>query len=132
MERRRWKRYGVKDGVIRYRKGGILSFLNPPSPRYLIINISEGGVCFITRDSLAPGHRISFSITAPKLAVPIHGRAKVIWSKKSKELDAYRVGVMFTRLSRRARTQLKNLLDSTVLDSISITTKVYLREIEKL
>ena len=56
----------------------------------------------------------------------------VAWSRKSDRLDAYRIGIQFTRVTGRSKILLQKLLDSALLENIDITTKVYLKEIEKL
>jgi c-di-GMP-binding flagellar brake protein YcgR len=131
-ERRKKRRYGVRGSVVRYKKGGILSFINPSSPKYLVINISELGLSFMTKEKLNEGEQLALSISAPKLEGTIRARGKVTWVKKSEEFDAYRVGADFTSLEGRSKSLLKNMLDSAILDSIDITTKIYLKEIEKL
>ena len=132
QEKRQAKRYAIKGITVRYRKGRLLSFLRPPSPRYLLLNFSQTGCHFITRDALEPGDRLRLSIEAPKMRGSIGAFAKVVWCRKSQELNAYRVGVRFASLKARSRLLLKNLLDSAILENVEISTKVYLKEIERL
>lgn len=131
-DRRRRKRYGVKDSTLTYRKGGLLSFLMPPSARYLLLNVSELGAHFITRDDLAVGQALKLSVSAPQSRGTVHATARVVWSRKSEELHAYRVGVEITGLSEGARRRLKVLLDGAILENVELSTKVYLKEIERL
>jgi hypothetical protein len=131
-ERRRRKRYGVKNSLLRYRKGGILAFLFPPSPKYLVLNFSEIGAHFITREELPAGLSLRVSMEAPHIKGGIHASARVVWCRKSEEINAYRVGVEFGPVGGRSRGVLKNLLDSAILENVEISTKVYLKEIERL
>ncbi len=131
-ERRRKKRYGVKSSVVRYRKGGLLAFLKPPSPAYLLLNFSELGAHFITREELAPRRPLLLSIDAPSTAGTARVRGATVWTRKSEELGAFRVGVEFGALSERSERILKRMLDGAILDSVEISTKAYLKEIERL
>lgn len=131
-ERRSKKRYGIKNSTLRYRRGGMLSIVRSPSPRYLLLNISETGCHFITREELPVGDAISLSLEAPKMSGVVRAKGKVVWCRKSEEINAYRVGIHFSSLSGRSRTQLKNMLDSAILENVEISTKVYLKEIERL
>ena len=131
-DRRRKKRYAVKNSTMRYRKGGLLSFLFPASPKYLLLNFSETGCHFITREELHPGLTIRLSIEAPNVRGTIAAAARVIWCRKSEEINAYRVGTELTSIGGHSKALLKNLLDSAILENVEISTKIYLKEIERL
>lgn len=131
-ERRRRKRYAVKNSALRYRRGGPIWFVMPASPKYLVLNFSEVGCHFITREELAPGQSLRLAIEAPNVRGTIAAPARVVWCRKSEEINAYRVGVEFGSLASRSRAVLKNLLDSAILENVEISTKVYLKEIERL
>ena len=131
-EQRGKKRYGIKNSTLRYRRGGLLSVLRAPSPRYLLLNVSETGCHFITKEELTDGEAISLTLEAPKLTGSIRTKGRVIWCRKSEDINAYRVGIQFTSLGGRSRNLLRSLLDSAILENVEISTKVYLKEIEKL
>ena len=130
-ERRKQKRYGLHDSLIRFKKSGWGTFFRPFSPRYLLLNFSKKGCHFISREDLFPDLMLSFRIEVPDRCV-VNAKGRVVWSRKSDQLDAYRIGVRFTRMTGRAEMILQKLLDSALLENIDITTKVYLKEIEKL
>lgn len=131
-ERRRKKRYGVKASIVRYRKGGLFAFLKPPSSSYLLLNFSELGGHFISREALPAGQALLLSIEAPSAPGTARARGTVVWSRKSEELNAHRVGVAFGALTARSRKLFKFMLDGAILDSVEISTKAYLKEIERL
>lgn len=131
-ERRRRKRYAVKNSTMRYRKGGLLALLMPPSRKYLLLNFSEQGCHFITAEELVPGQQLRLSVEAPNVRGTIAAPARVVWCRKSEEINAYRVGCEFGGLAAGSRALLKNLLDSAILENVEISTKVYLKEIERL
>lgn len=132
VERRRKKRYGVKDAIVRYKKAGLFSFISASSPKYLLLNVSELGLSFISKEQLAEGQGLVLTVTAPRVHGTIHARGRVIWVKKSDNQEAYRIGVEFASVRGRSRDLLKSLLDSAVVDSVEISTRVYLKELDKL
>lgn len=133
VERRKHKRFGVKNCTFQFRKSSFFSFLSIPSEKYLVLNVSEGGLHFISKEKITENEKLVLHIEAPEIIKPpIRGTAKVIWVKHSQEFNTYRVGVQFSNLSSKARALLKTVLDSTVLDQIDITTKAYLKELKKI
>jgi hypothetical protein len=132
VERRNKKRYGVRDAIIRFKNATLLSFLSPSSPNYLVLNLSETGLEFFTKDAVQVGRKLTVSVTAPPIRGTVHAKGKVVWVTKSKDQDVYRVGLEFGRLSARSSAYLKALLDSAVVDSIEISTRVYLKELDRL
>lgn len=131
-ERREHKRYGVKNSTVRYLKAGVLAFLSNYSERYLLLNVCEGGVHFITREQLAEGTVLKLQLGFPEIDSPLKTKGVVVWSTKSKEHDAFRTGVRMTSISQKALRQLRFVLDNTLLDNVKVTTGIYLREIERL
>lgn len=133
IERRTKKRYGIRNSTVRYRKGsGPLALLAGQSPTYLLLNVSEQGCHFISKEQIPPGTMVSLTIDAPRLprTIPLAGR--VIWTQKSAEVDAFRTGVTFTRVPGKAKPILKTLLDNAILDNVEISTRVYMKEVERL
>jgi len=83
QERRASKRYGVKKLGIQYSKTRLLSFLGNYSEKYLVINISEGGLYFMTRKDIVINQKIFIKLAAPSLDSPITAGVEVVWSTKS-------------------------------------------------
>ncbi len=131
-ERRAAKRYGVKDSLLVYRKGGILAWLAPASPVYLLLDVSPRGAHFICRTELPAGQRLRISIDAPALRGTLRAAGRVAWTRRSESHDAWHTGVAFEPLRGRPAALLKNLLDGAILDQIDISTKSYMKQIEKL
>ncbi len=130
-ERRKQKRYGLKDSLVQYKRSGVLSFLQTLSPRYLLLNFSKGGCHFISRENLEPGTLLNLRLEVPGKGV-FSARGSVAWARKSDRLDAYRTGIRFSHVSDRSRMVLQKLLDSALLENVDISTKVYLKEIDRL
>lgn len=132
VERRKKKRYGIRNSTLRYKRAGLVSFLSPHSPKFMLLNISEGGCHFISRDNLAPNDKINLIIDVPKLREPIHAKGRIVWCRKSEDIHAYRVGLEFLPLSTPSKKLLKTALESAILDNVEISTRVYLKEMEKI
>jgi hypothetical protein len=132
QERRKKKRFGVRGCTLRFKKGGFLSFLNLYGEKLISLNLSESGCHFINRDALPPGMLIAVQLEAPMAGDKVTASGRVVWCQKSTEHDAHHVGVEFQSIAKASKVQLKILLDNAVLEKIEITTKVYLKEIEKL
>jgi c-di-GMP-binding flagellar brake protein YcgR len=131
-ERRKRKRYGIRGSTVRYKISGLFSFLAPYSPKYLLLNFSDGGCHFITKSAVEAGAEIDLEIEAPKIRGSAQAHGRVVWSRKSEQLDAFRIGVEFRKLGSRSGAVLKKMLDVALLENVDITTKHYLKEIEKL
>ncbi|NUN50200.1 MAG: PilZ domain-containing protein [Candidatus Brocadiae bacterium] len=131
-ERRKKKRFGVRGCTLRYKKGGLLSFLSSYSDKLLTLNLSETGCHFIARRAVPAGMPIAVLLEAPQAGDRISASGRVVWCAKSKEHEAFHVGVEFLSVPKAGRIQLKVLIDNSVLEKIDLSTKVYLKEIERL
>jgi len=132
VERRRKKRYGMRNSTLRYKRDTLFSFLGPSCRKYLLLNFSELGCHFITQEALEVETQLALILEAPRIAGTATVKGRVVWARKSDKMDAYRVGVEFVHVSGRTHTFLKNMLDSALLENIDITTKQYMKDIEKL
>jgi hypothetical protein len=133
VERRRFKRYGVRSSTVRYGTGGILSSLANLGQKYLILNISEQGFKFITKDPMNAGDKLKLQIEAPTInKTPFKAQGRVVWVMRSQTQDVWHVGVEFTKIKGKYEGILKTLVDSAVLEKVDISTTMYLREIKRL
>jgi len=81
----------------------------------LVVNISGGGICFISEEPLAKGNMVALDIDADDLHSSILARAKVKWCKASR--NTYEIGAEFWWIGwRDHETQ------TTVADFISTST----------
>ena len=131
-DRRKTKRYGVKDSSVQYCRAGLFSFFRNFSDRYLLLNISEGGLHFITKDELSIGSTYKIHLQFRSIGYPLRIHGRVVWTRKSLEHDAYRSGLQITKISDKARRVLRHVLDNTLLDNVKISTGTYLKEINRL
>lgn len=133
VERRRNKRYGVLSSTVRYGSGGVLSALANLGQKYLILNISESGLKFITKDPLNSGDKLKLQIEAPSISkAPVKAKGRVVWVMRSQTQDVWHVGVEFIAIKRKYEGILKTIVDSAILEKVDISTTMYLREIKRL
>ncbi len=132
QEKRKKKRYGVRGSTVQYKKKFFLSMLKSTSARFLVLDMSEGGLHFVTREALQPGQVLLMDIAAPDREEPINARARVVWVRKSQDVEAYHVGVEFVKMSNKNATGLRHILDNAILNRVEMSTKVYLKQIDKL
>ena len=82
------------------------------------VDISEGGVCFITKKALKTDSRINIRLEFDKAKEPvIHAKARVAWIKKiellsGESLNKYKVGVEFIDLKSKYRKIISRELKS--------------------
>ena len=119
-ERRKKKRYGIKNSVVRYRKSA-LPLIGSHSDPLLLLNISASGCHFMSREPLEEDQTVTLKIEAPPLASALSVKARIVWIRPSVQTQGmYRVGLNFTRVSGSARQILKDLLDTAVLDNVEV------------
>ncbi|MFH1226533.1 MAG: PilZ domain-containing protein [Planctomycetota bacterium] len=132
-ERRSQERYVMQGCAVRYKTKQLLGLFNKVSKRYMALDISQGGINFITREGFKLGLPVSLIITAPLLKEDaINAQGRVAWVKPSPELRIYNIGIEFTSISDQDKTRLKNLVDSTDTNKTSIPGNVHLDEVNKL
>lgn len=127
-ERRKRKRYGIKGSTICYKTG----FFGSYSDLYLMLNTSEMGMMFITKEELPPGKKLSCRLGFEELDGEISVSARVSWNKKSQQHQAYRTGVQITKIGDSDFRKLKAILDNAIGETLQIETGVFLKEIKKL
>ncbi len=132
-ERREMRRFGVKRLGITYSKTRLLAFASSYSEKYLVLNVSEGGMYFMTKEELAVGQNVAVRLDTPKAPeMIVKGTAEVMWKTKSQDHEAWKVGVQFSKLSDKALTRLRELIGGAILDKVDVSTTIYLREVERL
>jgi len=82
------------------------------------IDISEGGICFISGNNFNMNAKISIKIALPKHKKPIYADARVAWIKNvgdispKAEKKRYKIGLEFTSLKKRDREILSKFMKS--------------------
>ena len=133
IERRRHKRYGIKSSTVRYAGGGFTSALSNMGQKYLILNISEGGLKLITKDQMNVGDKMRMQIEAPTITkgvVKVKGR--VVWVQRSATQEVWHMGIAFDKVKKKYEGILKTFIDSAIMEKIDLSTSMYMRELKRL
>lgn len=112
-ECRKYKRYfvnGLKAGLREERLFGLSS--KPTSKEYPCLDISEGGLQFMTKHKFDPQSRLLLDVTIPTTRNnPIRVKARVLWFRMSGDLNSVLVGVQFVSVAKRHLAGLRMLLE---------------------
>ncbi len=94
MERRGLPRLAIKNATVRFKRGGLSTFLGKFSPQCPLQNLSKSGLAFSTRQSIDPGERIFLKVFLPDgFCISLKGIVK--WRQELATENAVSVGVHF-------------------------------------
>jgi c-di-GMP-binding flagellar brake protein YcgR len=121
-------RYRIKGGTVQYKPVHFLGLFSRPSKRHLILDISQDGVQFVTREEFKKEAMLSLDISAPGLDEKvIHVQGRVAWVRKAPGLEAYGVGIKFDSMEQPELNKLKSLIDRNNLNKTKISDSVHLK-----
>jgi phage repressor protein C with HTH and peptisase S24 domain len=106
---RRNRRFVFEDATVEYRKHSSLRFLAGSPKVSPLINLSVGGLQFITEDYFDPGQRLDLKVIIPSTFRSLSLRAEVVWAKRVVSRDSYRTGVRYLDPSDAAVSLLRSL-----------------------
>lgn len=112
-EQRTSKRYSIDGCAVQARESHLLGIFHKLSKKHMVLDISEGGIHFISREVFKEGKQLTLTLTAPFLKgelIEVQGRVARV--KNLPGLSAYGVGVKFITLSEPDREKLKVLLEN--------------------
>jgi len=93
MKKRKFPRIH-QNWQLKYRK--LEKHVDANSPlSSLAINLSGGGVCFTTRDEIAPESLLALEIESPELQMPIIAMARAVWCKRRHFDEMFDLGCEF-------------------------------------
>ncbi len=79
-----------------------------------LIDISESGIQFLSRDPLEAGHLLEIVMNIPQKKVEIPVMAKVSWVKPGERKSlGYRVGAVFTQVNPMDKTLIRDFVLET-------------------
>jgi hypothetical protein len=88
----------------------------PPAISGNVINLSRGGVQATSPEKLSAEQPISLAIHVPIFSEPLETQGYVRWA--ARQNGHYRLGIMFTDMEQRVRTQLNELAASPFLRAV--------------
>jgi Tfp pilus assembly protein PilZ len=97
LEKRTCPRFRIPGASVKYRKEKISLKKNDYIAEFLpVLDISRGGICFLARELLKFGSRITLQISAPGETVPLTLKGTVRWHAPSPGHSyGYQIGVQF-------------------------------------
>jgi len=84
-----------------------------PANGTLTHNISEGGVCFMTKEFISLACRLVVEINLPALPKPIKAISKIAWIKKIPTNNQYMLGNQFLEMTKEDRAHVMNFVSNS-------------------
>lgn len=81
-------------------------------------NISEGGVCFSSKEFMSLACRLILNITLPNNPKPIKAISKVAWIRRLPLGDQYELGNQFLEIAKEDKAQIIDFVGSTADTSL--------------
>lgn len=76
-------------------------------------NLSEGGVCFMTKEFISLACRLVVEINLPTLPKPIKAISKIAWIKKIPANDQYLLGNQFLEMTKEDKAHVINFVNNS-------------------
>jgi len=110
---RAFYRFKIRGSFVEYEPTVWLPFFTSDSAHSPLLDVSIGGLQFMSRQELKVGDKLHLDIHIPFLRRHLRSRGEVRWfSELTDSVARYRIGVEFTRLNRRDAAYLKRLANS--------------------
>ncbi|MFH1551019.1 MAG: PilZ domain-containing protein [Planctomycetota bacterium] len=107
VDRRRWPRFAVPESEVYVANYIIPRYLRKPKGKPVsLVNISGGGLQFVSRQHMKPEERLCILVKVPAFISYLMFRGRVVWSQVVSGKQAYRIGVRFTAIERETRNKL--------------------------
>lgn len=84
-----------------------------PANGTLTHNLSEGGVCFMSKDFISLACRLVVEINLPTLPKPIKAISKIAWIKKIPTNDQYMLGNQFLEMTKEDKAHVMNFVNNS-------------------
>jgi hypothetical protein len=115
QEHRHLKRYGVMGCAVQYKPLRWFGARGPLSSKHIVLDISEEGLQFISREAFKTSTKLLMTITAPFLnGYPIHTIGRVLWTKQAVDLPLYVMGIGFVSMQSEDTLRLKTIMTHSV------------------
>jgi c-di-GMP-binding flagellar brake protein YcgR len=83
----------------------------------LLRNISEGGVCFSSKEFMSLACRLVLNINLPDSPKPIKAISKVAWIRRLPSGDLYEMGNQFLEIAKEDRAHVASFVSSVLAPS---------------
>ncbi len=106
---RRNRRFAVEDCTVEYRRHTALSFLGRAPRVSPLIDLSVGGLQFVSDDLYDIGQRLNLKVIMPSAFRALSTQGEVVWAKRISDRSSYRMGVRFLNPSPEDISLLRSL-----------------------
>lgn len=132
-ERRANKRYKATGYILEYEPDSIFGLFSGIVREYIVLDISQTGIQFLTQQKLKEKSVLMLKIDTPYLkGKAIHAMGRVVWVKDAPKLGIYAVGVKFTAMSEQDSERLNTILEKVIINKIEILDIVDHKELNGL
>lgn len=77
-------------------------------------NLSEGGVCFNSKEFVSLACRLVVEISLPNTTKPIKAISKIAWIRKLPATDQYELGNQFLEITKEDKANIMNFVNQTM------------------
>jgi c-di-GMP-binding flagellar brake protein YcgR len=131
-EHRNFKRYSIDGLAVRSEEKHVLGLFNAAPKKHMVLDISKGGIHFISREKFKLEQELSLEITGKLLKdAPIKAQGKIIRIKEFPGMTAYAIGAEFTCLDPENQERLKTLLKNAAKAKGEISSYIDINATEK-
>ncbi len=118
-DRRRDRRFRVRDCTLTFRRKRVLFFHERDEHRGVVRNMSSRGMAFVTREPVKPGEKLTVRFHVPPRVHAATAEVKldceVRWCKPVAEREATEANGQFLGMSAGTRAELKSLLEDLLV-----------------
>lgn len=81
-------------------------------------NISEGGICFQSKEFMSLACRLVVEIRLPNVPKPIKAISKIAWVKRLPTSDQYELGNQFLEIAKEDKAHILNFINRVLETSL--------------
>jgi len=131
-EHRHHKRFSIDGLAVRSEEKHVLGLFNATPKKHMVLDISKGGVHFVSREKFKLGQELSLEITGKLLKdAPIKAQGKIVRIKEFPGMTAYAIGAEFTEMDAENRERLKTLIKNAAKAKGEISSYIDINATQK-
>ncbi|MBI4834325.1 MAG: PilZ domain-containing protein [Planctomycetes bacterium] len=131
-EHRNFKRYSIDGLAVRSEEKHVLGLFKTTPKKHMVLDISKGGIHFISREKFKMAQEFSLEITGKLLKdAPIKAQGKIIRIKEFPGMTAFAIGAEFTAMDDENKERLKMLIKSAAKAKGEISSYIDINATQK-
>lgn len=125
MENRGGTRYTARSCFVECRPKRLFPFLKKAQADiFPLVNISEGGIQFLSHKAMARDDRVDLAISIPGEAELLRVGGRVAWVEKMEGRDFYRIGAAFVGMTEEDKGRLLSMVKERRLVPLDLSRHV--------